>query len=285
MSPLECGLYVVATPIGNLGDITLRGIEVLMLADRIACEDTRVTRKLLSRHSIKTKVTSYHDHNANTVRPVLIQEIKNGGTVALVCDAGMPSISDPGYKLIRDSILAGLYVTVVPGASAGLSGLVLSGLPTDRFLFLGYLPSKSQQRRNTLEEISGISASLIFYESPGRLVNSLKDMLCVLGDRPAAVLRELTKLHEEVRRGSLNELWAHYADNAKPRGEIVVVVGPALEIEKISDKEIANILGERLKNLSVRDAVFEVAAITKQSRKKIYMMAINLKTQLKPGNS
>ena len=146
MSPLECGLYVVATPIGNLGDITLRGIEVLMLADRIACEDTRVTRKLLSRHSIKTKLTSYHDHNADKVRPFLIQEIKNGGTVALVCDAGMPSVSDPGYKLIRDSIVAGLYVTVVPGASAGLSGLVLSGLPTDRFVFEGFLPAKRSQR-------------------------------------------------------------------------------------------------------------------------------------------
>ena len=146
MSPLACGLYVVATPIGNLGDITLRGIEVLMLADRIACEDTRVTRKLLSRHSIKTKLTSYHDHNADKVRPFLIQEIKNGGTVALVCDAGMPSVSDPGYKLIRDSIVAGLYVTVVPGASAGLSGLVLSGLPTDRFVFEGFLPAKRSQR-------------------------------------------------------------------------------------------------------------------------------------------
>ena len=279
MSPLECGLYVVATPIGNLGDITLRGIEVLMLADRIACEDTRVTRKLLSRYTIKTKVTSYHDHNANTVRPVLIKEIKSGGTVALVCDAGMPSISDPGYKLIRDSIVAGLYVTVVPGASAGLSGLVLSGLPTDRFLFLGYLSSKSQQRRNTLEEISGISASLIFHENPERLVRSLKDMSFILGDRQAAVLRELTKLHEEVCRGSLNELWAHYAHSAKPKGEIVVVVGPANDIEKISDKEISTILGERLKVLSVRDAVFEVAAITKQARKKIYMMAIKLQTR------
>ncbi len=285
MSPLKCGLYVVATPIGNLGDITLRGIEVLRLVDRIACEDTRVTRKLLSHHSVKTKVTSYHDHNANSVRPVLIQEIKNGKTIALVCDAGMPLISDPGYKLVRDCIVAGLYVTVAPGASAGLSGLVLSGLPTDRFLFVGYLPSKTQPRRNTLEEISGISASMIFQEAPGRLVNSLKDMASAFGNRPAAVLRELTKLHEEVRRGSLNELWAHYADNIKPKGEIVIVVGPADETEKTSDKEIANILGERLKTLTVRDAVIEVATITKQSRKKIYMMAINLQTQLNPGNS
>ena len=280
MSHLKCGLYVVATPIGNLGDVTLRGIEVLMLADRIACEDTRVTRKLLSRHSIKTKLTSYHDHNAHTMRPFLIQKIKNGGTVALVCDAGMPSISDPGYKLIRDSIAAGLYVTVVPGASAGLSGLVLSGLPTDRFLFVGYLPSKSKQRTDTLEEISGISASLIFQEAPKRLVNSLKDMASVFGDRSAAVLRELTKLHEEVRRGSLNELWTYYDKNAEPRGEFVVVVGPPNQTEKTSDIELANILGERLKTLSVRDAVIEVAAITNQSRKKIYKIAINLQTRI-----
>ena len=275
-SPLKNGLYVVGTPIGNMGDITLRALEVLKWVDKIACEDTRVTRKLISRHEIRTSLTPYHEHNAETARPSLIQKIRDGAAIALVSDAGMPSISDPGYKLIRDCIRADLLVTVVPGASACLSGLVLSGLPTDRFLFQGYLPSKSSQRRIILKEISTIGASLIFYESPERLAIALQDMLIVLGNRPAAVLRELTKLHEEVRRGSLQELVEHYVRGEKPRGELVIVVDPAQKGEAFSDMELGAILTERLRNLSVRDAVAEVANITKQPRKKIYRIAVGL---------
>jgi len=277
MLALKNGLYVVATPIGNMGDISSRALEVFKLVDKIVCEDTRVTKKLLSRNNIKSKTTSYHDHNANTVRPTLIKEMLNGSAMALVSDAGMPTISDPGYKLVRDCIKAELFVTVIPGPTAGLSGLVLSGLPTNRFLFVGYLPSKSEQRKRTLREISSLSASLIFYETANRLNSVLRDMKDIFGDRPAAVLRELTKLHEEARRGSLNTLSTFYRENSKPRGEIIIVVGPAEDIEFVSDEEVAEILRVRLKTLTLKDTVFEVAKITGRPRKEVYKIAIGLK--------
>jgi 16S rRNA (cytidine1402-2'-O)-methyltransferase len=277
---LKDGLYVVSTPIGNMGDITLRALEVLKLANKIACEDTRVTKKILSRYGINNSLTSYHDYNADNVRPALIEEIRKGLAVALVSDAGTPAISDPGYKLIRECIEAELFVTMVPGPSAALSALVLSGLPTDRFLFLGYLPPKSAQRKRVLNEISTISATIIFYESAGRLVKSLKDMVQILGDRRAAVLREMTKLHEEVYRSSLEELTDYYSERTKILGEIVIVVGPAQPVEILTDREIKKILEQRLKSLSLKDAVFEVASITKQPRKKIYKIAIKLESQL-----
>ena len=202
--------------------------------------------------------------------------MSNGSTIALVSDAGMPTISDPGYKLVRDTIKAELFVTVIPGATAGLSGLVLSGLPTNRFMFVGYIPPKPLQRQRFFREIANLSTSLIFYESPERLKSSLKDMNNIFGNRPAAVLRELTKLHEEVRRGSLAELYTFYRENKKPRGEIIVVLGPAKDIESITADEIKDILKIRLKALSLRDAVFEVAEITQLPRNKIYKIAIGL---------
>jgi len=281
IASLDCGLYVVATPIGNLADITLRALEVLKGVDKIACEDTRVTKRLLSRYGIGTYMISYHDHNAESVRISLIEEIRGGAALALVSDAGMPTISDPGYKLIRGCIESDLQVKVVPGASAGICGLVVSGLPTDRFLFQGYLSSRSSQRRTTLREISTVPASLIFYESAKRLPGSLMDMLTELGDRPATVVRELTKLYEEVRRSTLSELAAHYAEDAKTRGEVVVVVGPAQAVKSFNDMELEVVLAERLNYLSLRDAVAEVAAITKQPRKQIYQIAIHLQSRHK----
>ena len=257
-------------------DISLRAIEVLGIVDLIACEDTRVTRKLLSQNSIKTKTTPYHDHNADAVRPHLIESMLNGSAIALVSDAGMPTISDPGYKLVRESIKAKLFTTVIPGPTAGLSGLVISGLPTNRFMFLGFIPPKQFQRQKFFREIAYLSTSLIFYETPQRLKSSLKDMKTIFGNRPAAVLRELTKLHEDVNRGTLNELYNFYNENKKPRGEIIIVVGPAEDIDIVTEEEILDILRVRLKTLSLREAVFEVAEITRQPRNKVYKIAIGL---------
>ena len=274
---LNSGLYIVSTPIGNLEDITLRALDVLERADSIICEDTRITRRLLTPFAINTPLVSYHDHNASKLRPQILKRIREGEVLALVSDAGTPAISDPGYKLVRDCIKAELLVTVIPGATASISGLVLSGMPTDRFLFQGFLPVKPKQRQKTLGELSGITVSLVFYESPGRLVRSLKDMLDVLGNRPAAVLRELTKLHEEVCRGTLKELAEHYGENKRPKGELMVVVGPMQKKPFTDDSELRSVLIEKLNNLSVRDAVAEVALVTNQPRQKIYEIAIGLK--------
>ena len=263
-----------------MGDITLRAIEVLKLANKIACEDTRITKKLLFRRGIKNKLTSYHEHNADAIRPALIEEIRNGIAVALVSDAGTPAISDPGYKLIRECIEADLFVTIVPGASAALSALVLSGLPTDRFLFLGFLPPKSPQRKKVLKEVLNIPATKIFYESSSRLTKTLKDMVEIFGDREAAVLREMTKLHEEVHRNSLKNLLDYYSNRTKILGEIVIVVGPAQNVITFTDKEIVQLLKARLKTLSVKDAVLEVASVTGQPRKKVYKIGIDLNSQL-----
>jgi len=281
MTALKNGLYVVATPIGNLGDISARAIDVLKNVQIIACEDTRVSGKLLSRASIETGMTPYHDHNAEKVRPGLLAEMEAGAAIALISDAGMPAISDPGYKLVRACIEADIPVTVVPGANAALTGLVLSGLPTDRFLFQGYLPSKSGQRVSELEELADIPATLLFYESGKRLAKSLADMQSVLGPRPAAVARELTKLHEEVRRGTLAELAGAYETEGPPKGEIVVIVAPPEPPEPPSELELEVMLAGLLGRLSVKDAAAEVAEITKIPRKTLYEMAVRLQNELK----
>ena len=267
MTTIQNGLFVVATPIGNLGDLSARAQEMLITVDKIACEDTRVTGKLLSRFSINTPMVVYHDHNADKVRPGLLADLKQGAAIALVSDAGMPAISDPGYKLIRACIEENIQLTVLPGANAALTGLVQSGLPTDRFLFQGYLPVKSGARLSALVELSCIPATLIFYETGKRLAKSLADMVSVLGDRPAAVARELTKLHEEVRRGSLSELANVYGAAGPPKGEIVVVIAPPEAPPLPEDSELELMLIGRLGHLSVKDAASEVAKITKIPRK------------------
>ena len=237
--PLAAGLHLVATPIGNLRDITLRALETLAAADLIACEDTRVTRRLLDRYGIATPLTPYHEHNASAARPKLIARLAAGESVALVSDAGTPLVSDPGFKLVRAAREAGHTVTALPGASATLAALASAGLPTDRFFFEGFLPAKPGQRKNRIAELARIPATLILFESGPRLPAALADLAAGLAGREAAVCRELTKLHEEVRRGDLAELAQAYADGAETRGEIVIVVAPpSADAAALDDGEI-----------------------------------------------
>jgi 16S rRNA (cytidine1402-2'-O)-methyltransferase len=216
-------LYVVATPIGNLADITHRALQVLTKVNLIACEDTRHTRKLLQHYGIATKTVSYHEHNEKQRAEELIEALQKGSDVAVVSDAGTPAISDPGFRLVRAAIENEITVVPVPGASALITALVAAGLPTDEFFFAGFLPSRTGARQSRLRELASIPATLIFYEAPHRLAATLKDAHSILGERDAVVARELTKLHEEVRRGKLSELSEHYS-NKEARGEIVLIV-------------------------------------------------------------
>ncbi|WP_431861699.1 16S rRNA (cytidine(1402)-2'-O)-methyltransferase [Azospirillum sp.] len=270
------GLYVVATPIGNAADITLRALDTLKRADAIACEDTRVTSKLMGIHGVATPLVSYHEHNAAKMRPVLIGRMQAGETIALVSDAGTPLVSDPGYKLVRACVEAGVPVTALPGPSAALAGLVLSGLPSDRFLFAGFLPNKSAARRTSLGEVASVPATLVFYESPQRLAESLADMAAVLGPREAAVARELTKLYEEVRRGPLPDLAAHYDSAGPPKGEVVVVVAPPGAEAEAQAVDVDSALRDALSRLSVRDAAAEVALMTGRPKRDVYARALEL---------
>jgi len=273
---LAPGLYVVATPIGNLRDITLRALEVLSAADLVLCEDTRVTRKLLERHNLAPKLLAYHDHNAASVRPRVLEELGKGTAIALVSDAGTPLISDPGFKLVEAAIEAGHRVFPIPGASAALAALVSAGLPSDRFFFEGFLPPKSGARKSRLAELREIPATLIFYESGPRLADSLADMSSTLGMRAAAVCRELTKAFEEVRRGSLAELAAHYEEAGAPKGEIVVVVAPPGEAAPLDTADVDKKIQAALKKLSLKDASAAIAAETGLPRKEIYARALAL---------
>jgi 16S rRNA (cytidine1402-2'-O)-methyltransferase len=267
-------LALVATPIGNLGDISARGLETLRGADLIACEDTRVTGNLLSKFDIRRPTLPYHDHNAETMRPKLMERLLHGETVALVSDAGMPLISDPGYKLVRQATEAGIAVTVIPGPSAPLAALVLSGLPSDRFLFAGFLPVKDGARRETLRELKLVPATLLFFETGPRLADSLAICAEVLGDRPAAVARELTKVYEEVRRDTLGALARHYEEAGPPKGEIVVVIGPPLPEEQAFDVDAA--LESALKSMAVKEAATAVAVASGRPRREIYARALAL---------
>lgn len=276
---LAPGLYLVATPIGNLGDITVRALEVLRYCDLIACEDTRVSRKLLSHYGISTALISYHDHNAQRVRPQIAQRIEAGGSVALISDAGSPLISDPGHKLVADLVVAGCAITSVPGPAAPIAALQLSGLPSDRFLFAGFLPSRSAARKTVLADLSAVPSTLIFFESVGRLAASLSDVAAVLGDRPAAVARELTKRYEEVQRGSLSELAAKYEALPTQKGEVVLLVGPPDETQRADEAEIDAVLTKLLANLRTRDAADTAAASLGIPRKLAYARALALKSK------
>ncbi len=220
------GLYIVATPIGNLRDITLRALDALNAADLIVCEDTRVSGKLLSHYGISKPTLSYNDHNGPERRPKIMAALTEGKCVALVSDAGTPLVSDPGYKLVREAIERGFYVTTLPGASSVLSALCLSGLPTDRFLFAGFLPAKKEACRKAIQTLANVPSTLVLFESARRLPETLALLQEVLGNREAAVVREITKLYEESRRGTLQELHAHYEKAGAPKGEVVIVVGP-----------------------------------------------------------
>ena len=277
-SKLAPGLYVVATPIGNLGDVSLRALKTLASSDAVLCEDTRVTSKLLARFGISARTIPYHDHNAERARPEILRRLKAGEALALVSDAGTPLISDPGYKLVREAIKEGVAVTAIPGASAALAALVLSGLPPDAFAFAGFLPPKPAARKRVLQEWKSVRATLLFYESAPRLADSLADMAEMLGDRPAAVARELTKLYEEVKRGNLAELAAFYRAAGSPKGEVVVAVGPP-EGESFPSQgpKLDRDLAAALARTSLRQAVAEVAAATGLPRRQVYARALQLK--------
>lgn len=266
---------MVATPIGNLGDITSRALAVLRDVDAIACEDTRVTGALLHRFGIVTPMTPYHDHNAERARPKLIAQLAAGGRVALVSDAGTPLISDPGYKLVRACVEANVPVVPVPGPSAMLTAIVAAGLPTDRIMFAGFLPQKSAARRASLAEFKDLRATLVFYESAQRLPGALADLHAVLGPRPAAVCRELTKVYEDIRRGTLADLEAEYREKGPPKGEVVIVAGGAPDAVATAE-DIDAALRRALANMSVRDAADTVAEAFGESRRRVYQRALEL---------
>jgi 16S rRNA (cytidine1402-2'-O)-methyltransferase len=269
------GLHVVATPIGNLGDITLRALATLAGADLIACEDTRVTRKLVARYAIATPLTPYHDHNAATARPKLLRRLAAGAAIALVSDAGTPLVSDPGFKLVRAVQDAGHAVTTLPGASALLAALTVAGLPTDQFLFAGFLPPKQAARRARIAELAWIPATLVLFETGPRIAAALADLAAGLGGREATLCRELTKLHEEVRRGDLAALAQSYA-TGEVRGEIVLVIAPPTAPDRPSVGDADLMLRQALARVSLKDAVGEVAQATGLPRRDLYQRALAL---------
>jgi 16S rRNA (cytidine1402-2'-O)-methyltransferase len=273
--PLESGLYVVSTPIGNLRDITLRALDVLHQADMVLCEDTRVTAKLMNAYGLKQKLERYDEHVAEAVRPKVLAALAGGARVALVSDAGTPLVSDPGYRLATAAIEAGCKVFPIPGASALLAGLAGAGLPTDRFLFVGFPPPKSAGRRAMFEDLKGARATLIFYEGVSRTADSLADMAAVFGPRPAAVARELTKLHETFVRGPLDVLAADPRMIA-PKGEIVILVGPG-EDEAASADDADAALSEALTRMGPADAASEVAKALGLKRRDLYRRALEMK--------
>jgi len=277
MEALPPGLYIVAGPIGNLSDLTPRAADILCRADVVAVEDSRVSAKLLRHAGSDRPMVPYHDHSDEHVRQRLIDRMANEA-VALLSDAGTPLVSDPGYKLVRDARAAGRAVTTLPGPCAAVAALTLSGLPTDRFLFMGFLPSKSKARADTLTEVAALRATLVFYESGPRLAASLTDMALALGDRDVAVCREISKAYEEVKAGKLTELAVAYGD-APPKGEIVVIVGPPGETAAARLEDADALLNDALERLSVGKAASEVAKKTGLDRRSLYARALELKSE------
>lgn len=274
-------LYLVATPIGNLGDMTERAKDTLQQVDVIACEDTRLTKRLCQRWNFKAPLVAYHEHSAPRVRPRLLEQMQSGKRIALVSDAGTPLVSDPGYKLVQAVVAAGLEVTALPGASAPTTALILSGLPSDRYFFYGFLPRKSTARKTALAQISTVPATLIFFESPPRLTDCLDDMAAVLGHRRAAVARELTKKFEQVRRGFLLDLADCYRSHGNPKGEIVIVTegppacdGRGVDVEEELKKALAN-------GASLKDAVTSVSGAFGLPRQTVYKRALDLRKEVK----
>lgn len=273
---MPAGLYILATPIGNAQDVSLRALSVLAACDLVLAEDTRVTAKLFSIHGIQKTLAPYNDHNAAEARPGILEKLQRGARIVLVSDAGTPLVSDPGFKLVRAAIGEGIRVTAIPGPSAALAALAVAGLPTDRFLFAGFLSAKAGERARALDELKGVRASLIFFESGPRLAESLAAMAQVLGPRDAVVARELTKLHEEVRRGPLSELAALYGKAGPPKGEITLVVGPPAEAVP-DTAAIDAALKAALPFMPVKAAADMIAGLTGAGRKSVYDRALVLK--------
>lgn len=274
----EPGLYLVATPIGNLSDITLRALDIIAGADRLACEDTRVTATLLARYGIKRRMSAYHEHNAEESGAALIEALERGGSVALVSDAGTPLVSDPGYRLVGEAISRGIPVVPIPGASAVLSALLASGLPSDAFFFAGFLAQRQGARRTRLEELSRIPGTLVFFEAPHRIAESLVDMALVLGpERPAAVAREITKAFETIYRGTLSSLAADFEAMERVRGEIVVCVAPPPPAKAASEADADAILLGLMAEMKPAKAAQEAARLTGLPRRDLYARALALK--------
>lgn len=274
-NPLAPGLYVVATPIGNLRDITLRALDVLRGANQLLAEDTRVTAKLLSAYDISASVSAYHDHNAAKRTPGLIKALKKGETIALVSDAGTPLVSDPGFRLVRAAVEAGIDVFPLPGASAVMAGLVKSGLPSDRFFFAGFLPPRSVARKRDIEALRNIPGTLIFFETGPRIESCLQDLAAVLGNRAAVITRELTKHYEEARHGTLSELAASISSDP-PRGEIVLLVhGP--ESTRWDGEVVRDALREHLKTMKLKGACAELSEVSGWSKRELYALGLSLK--------
>ncbi|MCC8935318.1 16S rRNA (cytidine(1402)-2'-O)-methyltransferase [Bradyrhizobium sp. Arg68] len=270
------GLHLVATPIGNLADITLRALETLAGVDVIACEDTRITRRLTERYAISAELIPYHEHNAAQARPKILERLAQGASIALVSDAGTPLISDPGFKLVREVCAAGHKVIAVPGASSVLTGLSVAALPTDRFFFEGFLPAKEHARRARLGELARIDATLVMFESGNRVQDSLRDLAAAMGGRDAAICRELTKLHEEITRGPVSEL-AAAADALETRGEFVLVIGPPPDDAAAMDQDaLDDLLRAQLSRGSVKDAVAHAVELSGRPRREVYARALEL---------
>jgi 16S rRNA (cytidine1402-2'-O)-methyltransferase len=274
-SPLPAGLYLVATPIGNLRDITLRALEVLMSVNRILAEDTRVSAKLLRHYGIETPMTPCHDHNMAAMAARVVADIGIGHSFALISDAGTPLISDPGYPLVQAAIDAGVPVIPIPGPSAVITALAVGGLPTDCFTFAGFMPSGTGARQKRFAELASVPGTLVVYESPNRLVASLTDALTTLGDRPAAVARELTKTFEECRRGHLSELIAHYT-RTPPKGEIAILIGSGTAVVW-DDAAVDAALREHLTRMGPSDAAAAVAKLSGVPKKVLYQKTLTLK--------
>ena len=269
-------LYIVATPIGNLRDITLRALDVLSAADHILAEDTRVSAKLLSAYNIKGKLSAYHDHNVAARIPVILKDLEAGKTIALISDAGTPLVSDPGFKLVRAAVEAGIEVIPLPGASAVLAGLVKSGLPSDRFLFAGFLPPKSAARKTALQEIANVRATLVFFETGKRIGAVLKDIEAVLGNRQAVIARELTKHYEEARRGTVSDL----IDSVKsdpPRGEIVLMAAPPERLAHWDEAQIIAALKDAVAEQGVKRASADIAQMSGWAKRDVYQLALKFK--------
>ena len=283
--PLAPGLHVVATPIGNLRDISLRALSTLAAADAVLAEDTRVTKVLLSHYGITTPLVAYHEHNASVVRPHLLARLASGAALARVSDAGTPLVSDPGFKLVADAVAQGTFVTSIPGASAVLAALVVAGLPTDRFFFEGFLPGKSGARRQRIGELAAIPGTLVFFESPRRLAETLEDLAVVLGRRDAAIARELTKHFETVRRGSLRSLADQLAAEPAPKGEVVLLVGPpGADDPETGAVDLDSRLRAAMEKHSVKDAASVVAAEIGLPRRRVYARAIVLASEMDGGD-